>query len=145
MDKCGIGDIFGVTKLDENHQILSSNVVVGSSHNFEADSKDFIRDFYFSDEWIKNANENNAGFIGSIARGQDGFSILCNGIGDSDLVAALGWAEDNEGVGHVQGTKRENKTWGQLKMDLKERQIACVSRILQEENTKAPSAERESR
>lgn len=135
MVKCGEGDIFGVTKLDVNKRILSSNIVVGSMYHFnhmDAESREFIENVYFSDEWMNHANKNNEGFLGSVQKGQDGFSILCNGIWDSDLVTALRWADCNEGVAHVQGTKREKKTWKELKADLNERQLACVNAMLQE-------------
>ncbi len=132
MEKYGEKDIVGVAKLDANNRILESNVVIGDLHNFDIESREFIKNFYFSDKWINHANENNEGFLGSVEKGQERFWILCNGIGDSDLVSALRWADCNEGLAHVQGTKREKKTWEELKVDLNERLLACVNAMLQE-------------
>lgn len=125
----GYATIFGITKLDKNNRILSSEVDFGSLYNMNADNREFVKNRYFSKEWIQNAHERNHGYLGTVMSDKENpsqYMISCNELCDDKLMTALIWAENTRDIPECGYGKNLNE----LKKVLNERQLQCVNRLL---------------
>ncbi len=84
-------DIIGVSKLDENNQLVRNDIVIAKLDEKDPiKDRDYFREVFVSNARIDVANLCNNGFIGGVLKDQEGKCYIeYNNICDSDLVTAL--------------------------------------------------------
>lgn len=91
-------NLIGVTKSNANGEVLRNDIVVSKLKRMNSlEEKEFLKNVYFSDEVIDQANQENEGFMGNVIRKDRRFEIQYNDFDDGDVISVLRLASCEKG------------------------------------------------